>query len=327
MAVKPILPGGFVQSSSSGGGGGGVTSLTSPDGTIVLSGATGAVTEVVNPNLVLQSAAAPIIKTDVIADAGNTNDLAHYSGAQWHLNGGVDVTAVVNTVATDPTVSSNGTGNVLFNSGTGGSLSTDTVSALVVRTDSITNKNNGSELAHFDGVKWDVDAGVDMSAVVNTAATEPLFTSDGSANLTLGDTTHGRLKIGDGLDADPNWALEIHPQTTKGFFFFRDVNGNGMEALSADQTGAAGPSIQAAAVGTNDIDMFWQTYGGKFVVGQNLGDGSSAKMQVIGGASVDALAVNSGVVPDGTYTMGLGVTTNGTITIVKGMITAIQEAS
>ena len=32
-------------------------------------------------------------------------------------------------------------------------------------------------------------------------------------------------------------------------------------------------------------------------------------------------------VPDGTYTVGIGTSTNGTITILNGIITAIQQAT
>jgi hypothetical protein len=54
------------------------------------------------------------------------------------------------------------------------------------------------------------------------------------------------------------------------------------------------------------------------------GDGS--QLQNITAGQVGAVSSN-GAVADGTYTMGIGPTTNGTITIQDGLIIAVQEAS
>lgn len=59
------------------------------------------------------------------------------------------------------------------------------------------------------------------------------------------------------------------------------------------------------------------------------GNNIAGTYATISNVSFTNILTNSGITPiaDGTYTVGLGVTTNGTITTVKGLITAIQEAS
>jgi hypothetical protein len=56
---------------------------------------------------------------------------------------------------------------------------------------------------------------------------------------------------------------------------------------------------------------------------------NAARLQVSGSLSVQSPIITNGVqaVADGTYTMGIGNTLNGTITIVNGIITVIQQAS
>lgn len=52
-------------------------------------------------------------------------------------------------------------------------------------------------------------------------------------------------------------------------------------------------------------------------------------LQINQRANIANVLTNSGIAPiaDGTYTVGLGVGSNGTITTVSGIITAVQEAS
>lgn len=57
-------------------------------------------------------------------------------------------------------------------------------------------------------------------------------------------------------------------------------------------------------------------------------DGTFAYTSDIPTVTIEAAETNSGITPfaDGTYTVGLGTSQNGTITIVKGIITGVQEA-
>ena len=52
-----------------------------------------------------------------------------------------------------------------------------------------------------------------------------------------------------------------------------------------------------------------------------------ANSRLVQPADWSTLANKPAPVPDGTYTMGIGTVQNGTITVVNGMITGIQEAS
>lgn len=164
---------------------------------------------------------------------------------------------------------------------------------------------------------------------INSAATDPFFTSTQNAQLTLNNAASWSLQLGnDGVDvADPTGVplILISPNSAN-IAKFLDSTSNGF-SIYGTGSGGTGPIFQAGATSTNNISFFWQPFGGNAVFGTFTEDGSNAKLQVIGGASLDTLAVNTGVVADGTYTLGLGVTNNGTITISKGMITSIQEAS
>jgi len=65
------------------------------------------------------------------------------------------------------------------------------------------------------------------------------------------------------------------------------------------------------------------TFAASVTATEFFGDGSN-----LTGITVTQVLTASGISPvaDGTYTVGLGLTQNGTITTVSGVITAVQEA-
>lgn len=117
--------------------------------------------------------------------ANNLDDLDDLSLAQGNLG--------LNSAAIDPTISSS-SGALNVNLGSGGSVATDTLSAPLVKADTIADSSNTNNLATYSSSQWHLSSNVDMSAAVNTAATDPNITSDAQTGL---------LKV-TSSDSDPN---------------------------------------------------------------------------------------------------------------------------
>lgn len=125
------------------------------------------------------------------------------------------------------------------------------------------------------------------------------------------------------LHIDNNGIYASPANATEAPFY---VNIGAMADASGQPFGNQGTGIKIAS---ND------TEGVRIVVGFNsfmqfYGSGIDVTADIVSHGNVDAVSFSAGGTPavaDGTYTVGIGLTTNGTITVKGGIITAVQEAS
>lgn len=104
--------------------------------------------------------------------------------------------------------------------------------------------------------------------------------------------------------------------------------GYGVMVFSGVGSDIIGWIVTAIAGVTDDVITLTGHFGYSYA-GDWSGDYAISMMPGVVNLSIDQVLNTSGINPvaDGTYTVGIGGSTNGTITIASGVITAVQEAS